>query len=384
MISSLLGLFSLYVHPFEKNAEKFFLWVTSYRDRQEIEKRLHALMQENLLVLTVWLEKRFKNYHYLTKKHRKELYSNAVLIERDFEMHRAANTVMGAEIQGELTQLGLRFDHDDLEKIQYIKAIMMYLDPHSRFSYREGSTFGKLLRDPAREKLVGDCNQIVTLYAYIFSRRFDIRNLQIKLIPGHVCLHFKGIDIEATRGRFANYKDYDYIAPITELVSTNILDISDPDEAVSKVPPDLFVKASQLAIAISGKKEIVEHNLEVAYHNLGLAAVRSQDFERAVFYLEKCKNKKPLASAYHNACVFFLKNKNFQKAHFYADKRGDPELKKAVYGREYNALAKTVKGAKTIAEAKRYQSTYRRMLDLAYKMGDQKIVANIQGILDRM
>ena len=61
----------------------------------------------------------------------------------------------------------------------------------------ESSTFGKLLRNPNRESLIGDCNQIVTLYIALFALKFDVQLLQLKTYPGHVALHFDGIDVEA-------------------------------------------------------------------------------------------------------------------------------------------------------------------------------------------
>lgn len=347
--------------------------------------KLLGLMQENLLVFNVWLEKRFKNYHYLSKAHRREMYSNAEIIAADFEKFAASHAVTEQMLKSKLSIHGLSFDPADLPKLKYFAAIMAYFDPHGRFKYQEGTSFGRLLINPLKEKMIGDCNQIVTLYAYLYSKKFLIRDLQIKLPTGHVCLHFKGIDIEATSGAFKNYKEYEYIAPITELISTNLLDINDPREATSTIDAETFVKSAQLAYTISSRREIVEKNLQVAYRNLGVEAMRQKDFDKAEFYLGKCTDKRALEAARHNAAVYYLNRKNFSKAHYYADKMRDNEkLKRAIYAGEYNVLVEKVKYVKTMEDARKHRSTYEQMVVLARKMGNPVRAQEISEMISKM
>ena len=349
---SVFSIFTPYVTPFERRAQKFFTWVNSMRSRDTIEKRLLALMQENLLVLNMWLEKRFKNYRNLRKGARKRVYTYAAAIMTDFDAFEKAHTVTLPDLRAPFDRLGVPFNSDYVPELAYLHAIMVYLNPQGRFHYQEGSAFSKLFVNIAKgERMTGDCNQIVTLYAYMFSRKFDINHLQIKLIPGHVCLHYNGIDIEATAAGFTLYKTYDIISPITELIATNVLDITDPTEVSASIAPETFVKAAQLAYALSHKREIVEHNLQVAYRNLCLAA---------------------------------LKQKNFERAYFYAEKEGGRDLLNACYGSEFNVLADKVRGIKLLKDAKDHRETYRKMYALAQKMNDAARVKELAALLKQI
>ncbi|MEK7524493.1 MAG: hypothetical protein AAB588_05710 [Patescibacteria group bacterium] len=343
--------FTPYVNPFERRTEKFFRWVSSRRTPQEIHEKLLALMQEDLLIFNIWLEKRFKNYRSLSKRRRRAMYRNAQKIAEAFEVFMKAHNVRVAALQQVLSPLGLRNADLHLDEIQCLAALAAYFDPRTRFHYQEQCAFGRLLVDPESERMTGDCNQIVTLYAWLFSRHFPLHDLQIKLIPGHVCLHYHGVDIEATNGTFQHYEKYDSISPITELVSTNLLDLNDPSEQAASIAPETFEKAAQLAYAISSKREAVEHNLQVAYEKLCLAALKQKNFTRAMFYAEKSRN---------------------------------PALKKACYSEEFNMLAKKVAHVGTIREAQSFQPVYRRMLNLAKNLGDQKNEHAILGILNKM
>ncbi|MBP9717972.1 hypothetical protein KBD59_01625 [Candidatus Gracilibacteria bacterium] len=323
--------FTPYVHPFERKAERFFQSMRSQHGRRNVEKRLEKLMQENTLILNIWLEKRFKNYTYLTKRVRRKLYANATLIEKDFgkflkaRAHRTARDCLAA-----LTQ---------------------YFQPGKWYTYRESATFGKLLVNPGHEQFIGDCNQIVTLYAHLFSKHFKIGELKIKLLPGHVCLHYNGEDIEATNGTFKKYEKYESIAPITELITTNLLDINDPDEKTRSIDPQVFVKGAQLARAISTKHELVEHNIQVAYHNLAVHA---------------------------------LNKKDFQTGYFYAQKTGEESLLHACYAAEFNVLIARVAKVKTIREARTYKQTYKKLHELAGKMKNDEARKQIESTLRRI
>ena len=104
----------------------------------------------------------------------------------------------------------------------------------------------------------------------------------------------------------------------------------------------------------------------------------------AVFFLEKCVDQRQVFTAYHNAVVYYLEHKNFPKAYFYANKKGDPDLKKACYGAEYNELAKTVKNVRLMSEAKNHKATYQKMLALAQKMHDRRLEKSVRGVIGSM
>lgn len=279
------------------------------------------------------------------------MYANAKSIEDDFEAFRRGYAIDAQKLRSHIQQLGVTVKEEDLPSLLCLAAITAYCNPAARFEYQEQSAFWKLLVDPQKEKMVGDCNQIVTLYAHLFSRVFPIQSLQIKLIPGHVCLHYKGLDIEATKGTFKQYKSYDIIAPISELISTNLLDITDPREAARSIEPKHFVKAAQLASAISSKREVVEHNLHVAYQKLCLEALRAHDFDRA---------------------------------NFWADALNDSELKRSCRGQEFNWLAEKVKGVKTTRDARAYRATYQRMRTLARELADEKNIRFLDKLISQL
>ncbi|PJC36919.1 hypothetical protein CO046_03080 [Candidatus Peregrinibacteria bacterium CG_4_9_14_0_2_um_filter_53_11] len=351
LLWELYALFTPYVSPFERRVDRFFLWVNSSRSRGEVERRMRELMSEDMITFSVWVEKRFKNYHYLTKRHRRQMYRNAEAIKVQFKAFAQSQLVSGKALEEELARARVAVAPTRLPELQHLVSIMRYLDPRSRFRYEESRSFGKLLADPNSARLVGDCNQIVTLYAALFSLKFPLRELQIKLLPKHVCLHLDGVDIEATNATFQNYTEYEYIAPLTEIVATNLLDVNDPDELVMSVEPEVFVKGAQLAFALSQKREVVEHNIRVAYHNLALAA---------------------------------LKSRNFTRAYFYADKIRDPKLLRSCQAAEYNSLVAKVSHVKTLKEAKGYRSVYRRMMTLARAMGDSQAADQIGKTLGKI
>ena len=128
-------------------------------------------------------------------------------------------------------------------------------------AYRSSSSFEKVLRNPEEEVLEGDCNQLVTLYVYLYSLRFPITDLQLKIIPGHVCLHFEGKDLETTKGTWTLYKKFDRIAEIPELISLNLLDIPDEAESREKISPITRLHISRLAYTLSGERSTTKLRL---------------------------------------------------------------------------------------------------------------------------
>ena len=378
MLKWLFILFTPYVRPFEWRVDRFFRSVKSGTASTVVQERLQKLMQRNLLVLTLWMEKKYKGYSYLTKWQRNRLYGNAEKLLAKFEQFVKSRG-------GTLGDLRVNFHPEDRERLLYISQIMMFLAPGGIYKYIRTTSFGKLLRDPDEQKLEGDCNQIVTLYAYLYSLRYPLEDLKVKLLPEHVCLHFKGVDIEATTGKFAHY-DQHQILPITELVSTNLLDLSDFREGAQHIEERVMVKSAQLAYKISSLKSLVATNLRIAYKNLAIAALRVKDFDAAIFYFREAGEGELSKKSKYNAAIWHLKKEHFAKAKRYAinDKELLKKIEKLEAAKAYNKLVAKVSGVKELSQARKFRKTYKMMLKLAEKMGDREAVDNIRKTLSKL
>ncbi len=411
------GLFSSCVNSFERKVDRFFGRIKSTDSISSIRKELLSLMNKNLIVVNVWMEKKFRGYNYLTKKIRRKMYEDEKKIVAKWDEFTKQNPIKDEDVKAELEAKGLTFPTGQEEQVKCIYSIMRFLEPGKYYKYIKTASFGKLVRDPNERVLEGDCNQIVTLYSYLYSTKFPIEDLRIKLLPEHVCLHFRNIDIEATNGTFQKYTENKDVLPITEIISTNLLDLLDFREGVQEITPRVVVKSAQLAYAISSLKSLVAKNLEVAYQNLASGALRANDFETGIFYLTKTNNREALHNAYRNATIYYMENKNFAKAKLYASKSGmgdleksvkynegiyyfkegsidkalsiftsigDEEMKKACYGKKYNELVKQVSGDKTLDDIKRHKSAYNKMLQLAQKMGDSGLAQSVRDTLKQI
>lgn len=411
------GLFSRYVSPFERKVDKFFKRIKSSDNIANIREKLLELMQENLIVVNVWLEKKFKGYVYLSKNVRRKMYEDVLAIVKKFEEECSSNSVDIVAIKKDLDSKGLIFPNGGEESIKYLAQIAHFLVPGKYYNYIKTASFGKLLRNPDEQKLEGDCNQIVTLYIYLYSLKFSLDDLKIKLLPEHVCLHFRGVDIEATNGSFQKYTENKEVLPVTEIISTNLLDLADFREDLQDISPRDVVKSAQLAYAVSSLKPLVAKNLNVAYHNLAVGALKVNDFETAIFYFGKAGDNDQLKAVYNNAAIYYMNGNNFSKASYYAGKNGDNDLqrtvkhnegvyymkagsvdkaldifvaigddgmKRACYAAKYNELVKVVAGDKTISDVRGHKSTYLKMLDLAGKMEDQKLADGIRKTLSQI
>lgn len=411
------GLFSSCVNSFERKVDCFFKHIKSTDSISSIKRGLLDLMNENLIVVNIWMEKKFKGYNYLTKNVRKKMYEDEKKIVAKWNEFTKQNPIKDENVKAELEAKGLTFPTGQEERIKCLCSIMKFLEPGKHYKYIKTASFGKLVRDPNERVLEGDCNQIVTLYSYLYSTKFPIEDLRIKLLPEHVCLHFRNIDIEATNGTFQKYTKNKDVLPITEIISTNLLDLVDFREEVQEITPRIVVKSAQLAYAISSMKILVAKNLEIAYQNLAVGALRANDFETGIFYLTKTNNREALHNAYRNATIYYMGNKNFEKAKLYASKSGmvdlektvkhnegvyyfnsgnidkalsiftslgDEKMKKACYGKQYNELVRKVSGDKTLRDIKNHESTYQKMLQLAQKMGDSGLVQSVRDTLSQV
>jgi len=410
--------FSKYVDRHEKKSDKLLRKVSFYSPL-EVQKKVLELMQENLVVFNLWLEKEFKGYRYLNRWNRKKFYRNTQIIVNEFNNFVNKTNVNEASLIKYLNQIGYKPSQTQLERLKYLFLIMLFLKPGEHYEYLEGASFGKLLKDVTKEKMIGDCNQIVTFYTFMYAQKFQIKDLQIKLIPGHVCLHFEGLDIEATNGSFQMYDKFEHILPITEIISTNLLDISDARDKQLKIDSRSVVKAAELAVRISSLKDIVENNLRIAYHNLAIEASANNNFQTAKFFLDKMPPSEETNSLkeniYHNAVVYYCKILDFSKSRYYLSLMGNQELKtyisnqegyyyfkngnyekaleiyrnagnqdmvRSCYAQMYNIIQHKVANLKTVAEVKAHRYDYQKMQDLARKMGDSELENQVTKILN--
>lgn len=341
---AIIGFFSIYEGSFEKKVDKFFKKLSPASSPIKTKEKLLELMQEDIVRLNLFLERKFKGYKKTRKSYRKKLYENVERLKEDFLKYYLDNHNHFKQF---IKTKGVSVD----ERFIYLSGIMHYLKPGKHFEYREGSAFEKLLRDPKKTTLIGDCNQIVTLYIYLYSLKYPITDLKIKLMPGHVCLHFKGMDVEATSGRFHHYKKYAYLSGVEEIIPTNLLDISDKEEGKYDVSPENILKASEVAYILSSHRETVEQNLKVAYHNLTMS---------------------------------LLKQKRFSKADEIAKKSGDESLKKAVLQSKLHHLSLQIKKCKTVANFREKKAVIRQMLEIATKLQNRKVIEFCNSILSKI
>src|SRR3989339_77557 len=132
---------SSYENPFERKVDKFFEHVKSTDSISSIRDELLALMQANLIVLNVWLEKKFKGYKYLSKWTRKKMYKNQEIIKQKFFEHIKNYPILIDKIKEDMLAKSIEFPHGDEEKILYITHIMSFLKPGVYFHYLKASSF---------------------------------------------------------------------------------------------------------------------------------------------------------------------------------------------------------------------------------------------------
>jgi len=414
----MFGVFSKFVGPFEKRVSKFFAHIKSGSNPIQIQQNLLKLMEEDLVVLNLFMEKEYKNYAYLKKNVRKQMYDDVKIMNEDFLKFCNTYKIEDNEIDQKLKKLNLELPASHFrEQLKLLVKIMQYLKPGKRYAYQASANFGKLLKNPLEQKLIGDCNQIVTLYTYLYSLKYPVKDLKIKILPKHVCLHFEGIDIEATNATFQKYVEYDYVLPITELITTNLLDVVDAEVKTKAIDPHTIVKRAQLAYKVSSMRGLVERNLKIAYRNLGINLLNNKYYDKAIFYFQKLGDKKLISTAYRNGAIHLAKQNDYKKARTYAKYTGDLKLQKSIKSQEaahyynkgsyqfalklyqnlgdqrmikacyqslYNALVRKVQHVKTMDDVRKNAATYRQMLKYANLADNKKSATYVRGLLKKI
>ena len=406
--------FSSYTDAQERSVGLFFEGLTEHSSQSQTKSRINELLQKNIAVINLWSEYRYKGYKYLRKAQRKKLYENLQLIADDFEKFRLANTRSADAIVARLHQLA-PYSHIDNDRAVLLQTLTEYFSPQRGvYEYHASSSFGRLLRNPSHEKLIGDCNQIVTLYIYIYSRYFPVGDLQIRLLPGHVALHYAGIDVETTNGTFTNYstKKDAVLMPIEEIVSVNLLDTTDAYLATHEVAAEDFLQASRFAYILSHDRDIVTRNLDAAYASLINSLMKRHHFTQALKFARASRNIELIGVVGHNGAVHNMQNNNFAAARRFAEhapKRdqlirdsyraegvhyfdahnydaaikafkhyGDDSLVRrcyeALFFQEQNKLGKSL----TTESIKKHASTIKHMETYAKKSGNKQLVDHVK------
>jgi len=362
----LLYLFSLYTDAFEKKVDRFLRKI-----KRHTASDLENLMQQDLVRLTIFLEYRFKGYKNLKRRHRRKLYKNIKAIEQDFEAFILKKEPQLPQLKSKLNlpnhlKKDLHFDD--------ILLIMAYLKPGRIFEYQASVSFERLLRDPRKEKLIGDCNQIVTLYIYLFSLRHPASKLKIKLLSDHVCLHYQGQDIEATSATLAEYNDYLFLSDATEIISTNLLDIPEPGSNRFSISPKSLLQAAQFAYKFSSHRPTVERNLLIAYHNISIFYAQKKSFKKAIQFADKSGSTQLQKQVRRMEAIHLFKTKKYEKAAQKFNKISDAEGVKSCQQAQLSKLIESIKSLKTIKQLKQKKSTLRHIRKLALKLGKTELV----------
>lgn len=321
LLSSVFYSFMPYTDARERAVGLFFKGLTEHTSQSRTRAKLGELLQRNIAVINLWTEYRYKGYKYLHKSQRKKLYANLQLIEADFDRFYANNTRSAEAVMSHIHKLAPHAAVDPKKAI-HLQILMDYFSPErGTYEYRKSSSFGRLLRDPSKEKLIGDCNQIVTLYIYLYSRHHDVHDLQIRVLPGHVALHYGGIDIEATDGTFAHYHEKEgsgKVLPVEEIASINLLDMTDSYLSTHEVAARDFLQASRFAFILSHDRNLATHNLSAAYSKLTNSLMERNHYKQALKFAIASRDKTLLGVVGHNGAVFEIKRHNYAAARRFA------------------------------------------------------------------
>lgn len=320
IVQTLYYQLSQYTDAPERRIGLFFKGLSEKNSVVAARSQLLDLMQHDLAAINLWTEYKYKGYNYLRKSTRKKLYANLELIAADFDVYYQANRMDGAEVAQHIHTIAPHA-HIEFQRAQLLRALTDYFSlTRGLYEYRESSSFSRLLRNPSEEKLIGDCNQIVTLYAHLYAKYFNINDLKVRLLPNHVALHYGGVDIEATNGTFANYDDTKdaELMPIEELVTVNLLDTTDSYLETHEVAPEDFLQSSRLAYMLSHSREIVARNLEAAYGSIINSLMSRNNFSQALKFAKQSSNIELLAVVGNNGALYHMNKHEFAAARKYA------------------------------------------------------------------
>jgi tetratricopeptide (TPR) repeat protein len=151
-----------------------------------------------------------------------------------------------------------------------------------------------------------------------------------------VALHFENIDIEATSANFANYlQKSGHILPIEEIISINLLDITDEYFKTHKVSNESTLESARIAYILSSQRNIVKHNLDAAYTNLVSDKLKANEYSSAIKYALKSDNKELINTVGHNGALYYMKANKYKTAlDFSKHSKDELKLNKLIYHNE--------------------------------------------------
>lgn len=414
-LSRIYYFFTPYTDSRERIVARFFKGLTERSNKSRTQSKLDTLLQRDVAIINLWTEYRYKGYRYLRKSERRKLYTNLQLIAADFDRFYAQNIMSPDIIVPHLHNLSPQATIEPNRAV-LLATLADYFSPrHGKYEYRESSSFGRLLRNPGHEKLVGDCNQIVTLYIYLYSRYFDVHDLQIRMLPEHVALHMGGIDIETTNGTFVNYEgDSHTLMPISEIVSINLLDTSDLYLSTHEVAAEDILQASRFAFILSHDRQLVTRNLDAAYRNVVNALMKKNNYGRALEFAKTSHDMAILNVVGHNGAVYEMKQNSYTAARHYAayavereelmrniwqsegvylykahryhaavkafERAGDQDLVNQSYEALFFEEQKKLGSDLTTDSIKKYASTIKHMRSYAKKSGNKRLISHADGL----
>lgn len=415
-------LFSRYTDPAERRVGRFLARVGEHDTSQRTKQRLIDLLQGHIAVINLWTEHRYKGYRYLKKSKRRQLYRNLAAIQADFDAFATEQTVDYEQLLHHVKQRG--GDTAKLrpyrEQLSHLALIMRYLSPRAgRYTYRASSSFGRLLVDPQSETLEGDCNQIVTLYLSLYATKFDIRDIELTVYPGHVALHFNGVDIETTNATFTRYdKPGQATVPVQEIVSINLLDTTDSHFRQYTVAPEVFLEAARLAHVLSSNRAIVAQNLRAAYQKTVNYLAKQGDYSKALVFARQSRDVELISYVAHNGALHYMKKQQYPAArklaahalkkqellqsinysegvYYYKAKKfhdairafgraGRQDMVQRCYEGLYFEEQAKIKGIKTVTELQSHKKTIRSMQHNAKKSGNTKLVQHANKLMKQL
>ncbi|PID70845.1 hypothetical protein CSB37_00305 [bacterium DOLZORAL124_38_8] len=320
-----------YVDAFEKELDEFLCAVPNLSS-YEVRERVLRFMKRDFVRFSVYLEWKFKGYAQLKKSNRRELYRNADLIRADFQTFCETAGI------------------ESTKPAAVVQGLMEYLSPQNHFLYQESSAFFGLLKNPQQEKLVGDCNQICSLYVALSTRYFLPTEWRIHLYDEHVALVFDGQELEATNGTMNQLGTGGKVLPIESLVAVNVLDISEKNRRKFPIIPERFLQSAALVEALSPENPLAQKNMRVALHNMGLDLAKNHKFELAEQYFSRLQDKKLLENLYAQAVHFYIESSHYSKAEQWAQKSARESLRLLVWNKRGSEALKQRK----YTNAKRY------------------------------
>jgi len=377
VLRRLFYFFTPYTDANERAVGHFFKRLSEHKNQSRTRAKLLRLVQEDIAAINLWSEYRYKGYKYLRKSQRRKLYANLQHIAEDFDDFYTRSSRTPPTAADRIKRLAPQAVIEPKRAV-LIHALMDYFSTQRGiYQYRDSSSFGRLLRDPTHEKLVGDCNQIVTLYIYLYSCYFDVSDLKLRVTPGHVALHYGGIDIETTRGAFARYNKEkgNALLPIEEIVSINLLDATDSYLSTHEVSPKDILQSSRMAYILSHDRSIVTNNLHSAYGRLINSLVERHDYSTARRYAKDAPQRKEMVkNIWQSEAVYWYKSHHYHEAAKAFKHSGDHDMVRHCYEALFFVEQKKLGHNLTSEIVGQYAGVIKHMRGYAKKSGNKKLI----------